>query len=140
MPLKSLKVVASFCLTFVKEAPAETSPLHGRKDSSSCCSDRWTNGHGPQPQFACHDSRKCSSCAEHLLSLRLPDSIMENAGRLVAYHESNKGPSNKTSLDVSSKEHNEVLRKKKVLIGCGGGFQHGHQKKSLPLPDCPGNV
>ena len=40
-----------------------------------------------------------------------------------------KGPANKTDLDVPPAFRNDVLRSKKVLIGCGGGY---HQECSQP--------
>ena len=40
-----------------------------------------------------------------------------------------KGPANKTRLDVPPGFRNEVLRGKQVIIGCGGGF---HQKCTQP--------
>ena len=53
------------------------------------------------------------------LRLGLPDSINSLVGRLVGYVELQKGPAFR----------NDVLRSKKVLIGCGGGF---HQECSQP--------
>ncbi len=50
-------------------------------------------------------------------------------GRLVGYVELQKGPANKTDLDVPPAFRNDVLRCKQVLIGCGGGF---HQECSQP--------
>ena len=50
-------------------------------------------------------------------------------GRLVGYVELQKGPANKTDLDVPPAFRNDVLRSKKVLIGCGGGY---HQECSQP--------
>ena len=57
--------------------------------------------------------------AKHFLRLGLPDSINSLVGRLVGY----------TDLDVPPAFRNDVLRSKKVLIGCGGGF---HQECSQP--------
>ena len=67
--------------------------------------------------------------AKHFLRLGLPDSINTLVGRLVGYVELQKGPANKTDLDVPPAFRNDVLRSKKVLIGCGGGF---HQDCSQP--------
>ena len=47
----------------------------------------------------------------------------------MGYVELQKGPANKTDLDVPPAFRNDVLRSKKVLIGCGGGF---HQECSQP--------
>ena len=68
--------------------------------------------------------------AKHFLRLGLPDSINSLVGRLVVgYVELQKGPANKTDLDVPPAFRNDVLRSKQVLIGCGGGF---HQECSQP--------
>ena len=66
--------------------------------------------------------------AKHFLRLGLPDSINSLVGRLVGYVELQKGPANKTDLDVPPAFRNDVLRSKQVLIGCGGGF---HQSKKV---------
>ena len=60
--------------------------------------------------------------AKHFLRLGLPDSINSLVGRLVGYVELQKGPANRTDLDVPPAFRNDVLRSKKVLIGCGGGI------------------
>ena len=68
--------------------------------------------------------------ARHFLRLELPSSINGLVGRLVGYYvELQKGPANKTDLDVPPAFRNDVLRSKQVLIGCGGGF---HQESSQP--------
>ena len=67
--------------------------------------------------------------AKHFLRLELSDSINSLVGRLVGYVELQKGPANKTDLDVHPAFRNDVLRSKQVLIGCGGGF---HQECSQP--------
>ena len=67
--------------------------------------------------------------AKHFLRLGLPGSINSLVGRLVGYVELQKGPANKTDLDVPPACRNDVLRGKQVLIGCGGGF---HQECSQP--------
>ena len=41
--------------------------------------------------------------------------------KLVGYVELQKGPADKTDLDVPPAFRNDVLRSKKVPIGCGGG-------------------
>ena len=67
--------------------------------------------------------------AKHFLRLGLPGSINSLVGRLVGYVELQKGPANKTDLDVPPAYRNDVLRGKQVLIGCGGSF---HQECSQP--------
>ena len=67
--------------------------------------------------------------AKHFLRLGLPDSVNSLVGRLVGYVELQKGPANKTDLDVPPAFRNDALRCKQVLIGCGGGF---HQECSQP--------
>ena len=66
--------------------------------------------------------------AKHFLRLGPPGSINSLVGRLVGYVELQKGPANKTDLDVPPAYRNDVLRGKQVLIGCGGGF---HQECSV---------
>ncbi len=61
--------------------------------------------------------------ADHLLSLQLPASVYDRAGRIVGFLETKKGASRKTVLDIEQEKRNDVLRQKKLLIGCGGGFQ-----------------
>ena len=61
--------------------------------------------------------------AEHIEALGLPPSITSKIGRLVGYMELKKNKTNKTTLDVTCENRHEVLRQKKLLIGCGGGFQ-----------------
>ena len=61
--------------------------------------------------------------AEHIESFGLPDYVTSKIGRLVGYMELRKNKTNKTSLDVTSDNRHEVLRNKRLLIGCGGGFQ-----------------
>ena len=58
---------------------------------------------------------------KHIESLQHPPSIEDKVGE--------KGPASKTRLDVPPAFHNDVLRGKQVIIGCGGGF---HQECSQP--------
>ena len=57
------------------------------------------------------------------MSFGLPESVTAKIGRLVGYMELQKNKTNKTLLDVTSENRHDVLRTKKLLIGCGGGFQ-----------------
>ena len=61
--------------------------------------------------------------AEHIESFGLPDYVTSKIGRLVGYMELKKNKTNKAYLDVTSENRHEVLRHKRLLIGCGGGFQ-----------------
>ena len=61
--------------------------------------------------------------AEHIEALGLPPSITSKIGRLVGCMELKKNKTNKTTLDVTCENRHDVLRQKKLLIGCGGGFQ-----------------
>ena len=61
--------------------------------------------------------------AEHIEALELPLSITSKIGRLVGYMELKKNKTNKTTLDVTCENRHDVLRQKRLLIGCGGGFQ-----------------
>ena len=71
--------------------------------------------------------------ADHLLSLQLPVSVYSRAGRIVGYLETKKGPSHKTVLDIEQERRNDVLGQKKLLIGCGGGFQQEAQQRYSPV-------
>ena len=66
---------------------------------------------------------------DHLLSLQLPESVYCRAGRIVGYLETKKGASHKTRLDIEQEKCNDVLRGKKLLIGCGGSFQQESQQR-----------
>ena len=71
--------------------------------------------------------------ADHLLSLQLPDTVYARAGRIVGFLETKKGASHQTTLDVEQAKRNDVLREKKLLIGCGGGFQQESQQRYSPV-------
>ena len=71
--------------------------------------------------------------APHFLRLELPSSINGLVGRLVGYVELQKGPANKTDLDVPPAFRNDVLRSKQVLIGCGGGFRQECSQPCSPV-------
>ena len=64
-----------------------------------------------------------------LLSLQLPS----RASRIVGYLETKKGPSHKTVLDIEQERRNDVLGQKKLLVGCGGGFQQEAQQRYSPV-------
>ena len=44
-----------------------------------------------------------------------------------------KGASHQTALDIAQAKRNEVLGEKKLLIGCGGGFQQESQQRYSPV-------
>ena len=67
--------------------------------------------------------------AEHIEALGLPPSITSKIGRLVGYMELKKNKTNKTTLE----NRHEVLRQKKLLIGCGGGFQQECSQSYSPV-------
>ena len=69
---------------------------------------------------------------DHLLSLQLPESVYGRAGR-IGYLETKKGASHKTRLDIEQERRNDVLGQKKLLIGCGGGFQQEAQQRYSPV-------
>ena len=71
--------------------------------------------------------------AKHFLRLGLPDSINSLVGRLVGYVELQKGPANRTDLDIPPAFRNDVLRSKQVIIGCGGGFHQECQQPYSPV-------
>ena len=70
---------------------------------------------------------------KHFLRLELPESINCLVGRLVGYVEMKKGPANRTALDIPPAFRNDVLRKKQVIVGCGGGFHQECQQPYSPV-------
>ena len=54
-------------------------------------------------------------------------------GRLVGYVEMKKGPANQTALDIPPAFRNDVLRSKRVIVGCGGGFHQECQQPYSPV-------
>ena len=71
---------------------------------------------------------------KHFLLLGLPESINCLVGRLVGYVEMKKGRANQTALDIPPAFRNDVLRNKRVLVGCGGGFHHVEDDISILCP------
>ena len=57
---------------------------------------------------------------EHLELLDLPKATTASMGRLVGYMELQQGKTGETSLDVIPENRNDVLRGKRLLLGCGG--------------------
>ena len=51
----------------------------------------------------------------------------------MGFMETKKGASHQTALDIAQAKRNEVLGKKKLLIGCGGGFQQESQQRFSPV-------
>ena len=70
---------------------------------------------------------------KHFLRLGLSESINCLVGRLVGYVEMKKGPANQTALDIPPAFRNDVLRSKRVLVGCGGGFHQECQQPYSPV-------
>ena len=71
--------------------------------------------------------------AEHIEGLNMPQCITSKIGRLVGYMELKKNRTKGTSLDVTRENRHEVLRQKKLLIGCGGGFQQECSQSYSPV-------
>ena len=69
--------------------------------------------------------------AEHIEGLNMPPCVNAKIGRLVGYMELKKNRTKGTSLDVTSENRHEVLKQKRLLIGCGGGFQHTQYYREL---------
>ena len=65
--------------------------------------------------------------------MQLPDALLCKFGRLIGFHEAQKGASARTAIDVGSQNRNHVLRGKQVIIGCGGGFRHETAQKYSPI-------
>ena len=70
---------------------------------------------------------------KHFLRLGLPESINCLVGRLVGCVEMKKGPANQTALGIPPAFRNDVLRSKRVLVGCGGGFHQECQQPYSPV-------
>lgn len=63
----------------------------------------------------------------------LPAEMLCKFGRLVGFHEAQKEASARTAIDVGSQNRNHVVREKRVIIGCGGGFRHETSQKYSPM-------
>ena len=79
------------------------------------------------------ESAAAQAVAEHIVSMHLPDALLAKFGRLIGFHEAQKGASARTAIDVGSQNRNQVLRGKQVIIGCGGGFRHETAQKYSPI-------
>ena len=79
------------------------------------------------------ENAAAQAVAEHIVSMQLPDALLAKFGRLIGFHEAQKGASARTSIDVGSQNRNQVLRGKQVIIGCGGGFRHETAQKYSPI-------
>ena len=71
--------------------------------------------------------------AEHIEGLNMLPGITSKIGRLVGYMELKKNRTKGTSLDVTCENRHDVLRQKKLLIGCGGGFQQECSQSYSPV-------
>ena len=74
--------------------------------------------------------------AEHIEGLNMPPCVTSKIGRLVGYigyMELKKNRTKGTSLDVTCENRHDVLRQKKLLIGCGGGFQQECSQSYSPV-------
>ena len=79
------------------------------------------------------ENAAAQAVAEHIVSMQLPDALLGKFGRLIGFHEAQKGASARTAIDVGSQNRNQVLRGKQVIIGCGGGFRHETAQKYSPI-------
>ena len=70
---------------------------------------------------------------DHLLALGLPEVVYSRVGRIVGYLESRKGTSHQTRLDIQPEKRNDILSQKKLLIGCGGGYQQEASQRYSPV-------
>ena len=70
---------------------------------------------------------------EHIEGLNMPPCVTSKIGRLVGYMELKKNRTKGTSLDVTCENRHDVLRQKKLLIGCGGGFQQECSQSYSPV-------
>ena len=62
--------------------------------------------------------------ADHIISLQLPTAVTGRIGRFAEYMELQKGKTSKTPLDVTPENRNDVRSGKRLLVGCGRGYQH----------------
>ena len=79
------------------------------------------------------ENAAAQAVAEHIVSMQLPENLLCKFGRLIGFHEAQKGASARTAIDVGSQNRNQVLRGKQVIIGCGGGFRHETAQKYSPV-------
>ena len=79
------------------------------------------------------ENAAAQAVAEHIVSMQLPDDLLGKFGRLIGFHEVQKGASARTAIDVGSQDRNQVLRNKQVIISCGGGFRHETSQKYSPI-------
>ena len=79
------------------------------------------------------ENAAAQAVAERIVSMQLPDDLLGKFGRLIGFHEAQKGASAPTAIDVGSQNRNQVLRGKQVIIGCGGGFRHETSQKYSPI-------
>ena len=75
------------------------------------------------------ENAAAQAVAEHIVSMQLPDALLDKFGRLIGFHEAQKGASARTAIDVESQNRNQVLRGKQVIIGCEGRFRHETAQK-----------
>ena len=99
------------------------------------CHDCRSSCHGPVPEdHDCHKRECCCPCLrEAFPPVELSESINCLVGRLVGYVEMKKEPANQTVLDISPAFRNDVLRNKRVLVGCGEGFHQECQQPYSPV-------
>ena len=70
------------------------------------------------------ENAAAQTVAEHIVSMPLPDDLLSNFGKLIGFHDAQKGAAAQTAIDVGSQNRNHVLRGKQVIIGSGGSFRH----------------
>ena len=79
------------------------------------------------------ENAAAQAVAERIVSMHLPADLLGKFGRLIGFHEAQKGASARTAIDVGSQNRNQVLRGKQVIIGCGGGFRYETSQKYSPI-------
>ena len=95
--------------------------------------DLWRPWKIHKSQVRFQENVAAQAFAEHIEGLHMPPCVNEKIGRLVGYMELKKNRSKGTSLDIVSENRHEVLKQKRMLIGCGGGFQQECSQSYSPV-------
>ena len=69
---------------------------------------------------------------DHLLSLKLPESVYARARRIVGYLEAKKGASHKTKLDIEHERRDVLARRSDSLDAVGGSSRK--RSKDITVP------
>ena len=56
------------------------------------------------------ENAAAQAVAEHIVSMKLPEDLLSKFGRLIGFHEAQKGASARTAIDVGSQNRNQASR------------------------------